>query len=93
MSRVIANSNLTGVKSLTLDITDRDHDYPVRLLGINAYSREIMTSVGSVSVDENMPVDVYNLQGIKIRENVKAQNALNGLPRGIYIVGGKKIIR
>ena len=38
------------------------------------------------------PVSVYTLSGIKVRSNVKAANATNGLPAGLYIVGGKKIL-
>lgn len=36
------------------------------------------------------PVDVYNLQGVRIISNASMDD-LNGLPTGIYIVGGKKI--
>lgn len=41
---------------------------------------------------DGMPVgnfDVYNLQGVRVRQNV---NSLNGLRKGIYIVNGKKYI-
>ena len=34
--------------------------------------------------------DVYTIDGIKVRENV---TNLNGLPRGIYIVNGKKVAK
>jgi len=37
------------------------------------------------------PVDVYNLLGIKLRSNVEPENALIGLEKGVYIVGGKKV--
>lgn len=33
---------------------------------------------------------VYNLQGMAVRVNVATENALEGLPAGIYIVNGKK---
>ena len=35
-------------------------------------------------------VDVYSVQGTCLRRNVDARDAVNGLPRGIYVVGGKK---
>ncbi|MBQ8282249.1 MAG: hypothetical protein IJZ01_01560 [Paraprevotella sp.] len=41
---------------------------------------------------DGMPVgnfDVYNLQGVRVRQNV---NSLDGLNKGIYIVNGKKHI-
>ena len=53
------------------------------------YSRE-----GHVAVEmaEAVPatVDVYSVGGICVRRNVDARQALQGLPGGIYIVGGKK---
>ena len=37
-------------------------------------------------------VDVYSLNGVLVRKNVKSANAVNGLPAGIYVVGGQKVI-
>ncbi len=37
------------------------------------------------------PVDVYTILGVKVRSNVEPENALIGLEKGIYIVGGKKV--
>jgi hypothetical protein len=36
--------------------------------------------------------DVYSLSGIKLRANVPASTATNGLRSGIYIVNGKKVV-
>ena len=52
--------------------------------GIDAYGTAIQ------SVLSDLVFDVYNLQGHKVRHHV---NSLNGLPRGIYIVNGKKIVK
>lgn len=38
-------------------------------------------------------VDVYSLSGIRVKAGVERNNALEGLQRGIYIVGGKKVIK
>lgn len=38
-------------------------------------------------------VNVYNLQGLAVKTNVKAANALDGLNRGIYIINGKKVAK
>lgn len=43
----------------------------------------------AVSVDA--PVDVYSVQGILLRSAVSADSALDGLPAGLYIVGGRKV--
>lgn len=37
-------------------------------------------------------VDVYNLQGVLVRKNVKAAQAVKGLPTGIYVVAGQKVV-
>lgn len=86
-------ANLKDIKTLTFNITAKDHDYPIRLLGMEAYTDgSIATSISDITVDANNIVDVYNLQGVKIRSNVSTDNALDGLPHGIYIVGGRKIM-
>lgn len=38
-------------------------------------------------------VNVYGIDGRIVRSNVSAADALNGLPRGIYVVGGKKVLK
>ena len=37
-------------------------------------------------------VNVYTLTGVKVRSNVKADNAVKNLPAGLYIVGSKKVL-
>ncbi len=44
--------------------------------------------VQSEQSDEN--VSVYSISGVLLRNNVKRENALKGLPQGVYIVNGKK---
>ena len=43
-------------------------------------------------IGSNGRIDVYNLQGVKVKSNVDSTEALTGLPAGIYVAGGKKII-
>ena len=50
------------------------------------------TLVETVIDPTNQNKDVYTISGVKIRQNVKGAEILQGLPRGIYIVGGKKMI-
>ena len=44
-----------------------------------------------VAGDSEAPVNVYNLSGVLVRQNVQAGQATNGLAKGIYIVNGKKL--
>lgn len=40
------------------------------------------------------PVDVYRMDGVRVRRGVEASRALEGLPKGIYVVGGtKKVVK
>ena len=52
------------------------------------------TGVNDINLDntDNGPVDVYNMNGQLIRHNIQRNEATTGLPSGIYIVGGKKVI-
>ena len=51
------------------------------------------TSIRQALSDGTLPVDVYSLQGVQLRKNVERGEALKGLPAGIYIVGGKKVVK
>ena len=49
---------------------------------------------GMASVETNNPhVIIYNLQGTLVREAESYQEAVQGLPHGIYILNGKKILK
>lgn len=42
---------------------------------------------------ESSTVDVYDLSGRQLRHAVNSVTALSGLPNGIYIVGGQKVVK
>ena len=50
------------------------------------------TSVETIA-DAQSIVNVCNLSGITLKSKVKLTNALDGLPEGIYIVNGQKVIK
>lgn len=50
------------------------------------------TGIGLVENGEAL-VNVYTIDGIIVRKQVKESQALNGLKKGIYIVNGKKVIK
>ncbi len=52
------------------------------------------TVTGIVNLENpNAKVDVYTLSGVCVRKNVPAATALDGLDRGVYIVGGQKVVK
>ena len=75
-------------------IAPRDYDYDFQnYIGRAMRLPSTPTAVDAIATDNgNEHVNVYNTQGQLIRQNVKAAQAVNGLPRGIYIVGGKKVV-
>ena len=62
---------------------------------VKLYSKdEIIDDIsGILGGADTENVDVYNLQGMKLRSNVPAGQATSGLSKGIYIVGNKKTIQ
>ena len=56
------------------------------------FSPKADTGVEAVTVEDAATVNVVNLQGVVLRSNVAREDALRGLPAGLYIVGGKKIL-
>lgn len=60
---------------------------------ISAVRLSDATGIEGVSASHSSKVDVYSLQGILLRGGVEAETALDGLPAGVYIAGGKKIIK
>ena len=52
------------------------------------------TITGIVNLENpNAKVDVYTISGVCVRKNVPAASALDGLDRGVYIVGGQKVVK
>ena len=71
---------------------------PVQVKGVNRMLIDIdgeVTDVGEVLAEKkgNGQVDVFSLAGIRIKKGVRMQDALDGLPKGIYIVNGEKMMK
>lgn len=53
--------------------------------------------VGGIEESANTSVDIYNLQGVLVKKGADKANALNELPKGIYILKGetssKKVVK
>ena len=53
---------------------------------------QLGTSIEDAIIDAQAgPVNVYSIDGVLIKKNVKVSNATKGLAKGIYIVGNKKV--
>ncbi len=76
----------TGYILPTVPSTTETGDLSVKIEGTISSINAVSEAAAAKSVS------VYTLSGVKVRTNVKAENAVNGLPSGIYIVGGKKVL-
>jgi hypothetical protein len=73
----------------SIPITDIEYDLYVEIQGgINDLKSNIENRKA-----ENGLVDVYSIHGVKVRNDVNAEDATTGLPRGAYIVNGKIVIK
>ena len=59
------------------------------------YSNKKGDAIDKTEMSQQLPavVNVYDMQGRLVKSNVKAGERLNGLPHGLYIVGGKKMLK
>ena len=62
---------------------------------LDLYVDDVLTAIQSVQSvgDSDETVNVYTSDGKLIRESVKRSEALQGLPSGVYIMNGKKVVK
>ena len=51
----------------------------------------VITAIKAVNLSSASNTNVYTISGVLVRKDVKAASATSGLPKGLYIVGGKKV--
>lgn len=56
------------------------------------FGEDIVAGIDHINGNQTS-VSVYGLNGVCLRSNVKQSEALKNLPKGVYIVGGKKILK
>lgn len=56
------------------------------------YRSTTTTGITEVEADGNENVDVYTITGMKVRSQVTRNDALDGLEKGVYIIGNKKYL-
>lgn len=92
---VKADDNFTGNNSITIgNIIAVEPSELVHEIDNVDVEVGTTTGVNDINLDtaSNGPVDVYNMNGQLLRHNVERNEATTGLPSGIYIVGGKKVV-
>jgi extracellular ribonuclease len=59
---------------------------------IQLYVSTATTDIRNLPQVETNGVNVYSIDGRLLRANVQQEDALMGLPKGMYIVGKKKFV-
>ena len=85
--KVHFNSENTGAHEAYVSLTSEGS--PEALIAVKANNDS--SAVDAIGSDSDVKVNVYNLQGIQIKSDVDLKDATKGLPKGIYIVNGKKV--
>ena len=89
------NTNINNFSSVTFNFTPHSDDFPEQSTRAKLYMRfddGSTTEIENISVDGKLnakPIGaIYNLNGQLIRN----ANSMDNLPKGIYIMNGKKYI-
>ncbi|MDE6277468.1 MAG: glycoside hydrolase family protein [Muribaculaceae bacterium] len=64
----------------------------IRIAALRMSSVSGIDAVKIEAEDATLPVDVFNTQGMRVRSSVAPSEATQGLPAGIYLVGGRKVL-
>ena len=91
---------LTKQPTITTTATSASEpgEYEITVSGAEAQNYEMSYVAGKLTITEasgiigisvDSPMDIYDLQGNKVRYRA---TSLEGLPKGVYIVNGKKVI-
>ena len=60
---------------------------------VNIYAKSpVATGIEEIVTENCTSVDIYTLTGVCIRHKANAANALEGLAKGIYIIGNRKVV-
>lgn len=61
--------------------------------GINYFALDKSTGIQLPANATNKRVNVYSISGTLLKRQVKERGALDGLPAGIYLINGKKVLK
>lgn len=52
----------------------------------------VINGIGKIAADDARKVDVWTIDGARVKHDAKAGEALRNLPKGVYVIDGKKIL-
>lgn len=86
---VVKSASESGIFGSFAVMTSNMSDAVSEIVNVNV----LQTNVNELKAENNELVDVYNANGVLLKKQISRQNALNGLPYGVYVVNGEKMVK
>ncbi len=90
--KVKADAAITANDNITVsDIFFTQSNEVESVLPNVSTSATVVTAISQLGSD-NQGVNVYDMKGVLLRRGVNPAEATKGLPTGVYVIGGKKVL-
>ena len=90
--KVKADAAITANENITIsDIFFTQSNEVESVLPNVSTNATVVTAISQLGSD-NQGVNVYDMKGVLLRRGVNSAEATKGLPTGVYVIGGKKVL-
>lgn len=89
--KVKANASFADYENIIISDIFFTQSNEVESVLPNVNAAPVVTAISQVGND-TMSVDVYDMRGVLLRHNANPANATMGLPAGVYVIDGKKVL-
>ena len=89
--KVKANTSFADYENIIISDIFFTQSNEVESVLPNVNAAPVVTAISQVDND-TMSVDVYDMRGVLLRHNANPANATMGLPAGVYVIDGKKVL-
>ena len=90
--KVMANASLDAYENIIIsDIFFTQSNEVESVLPNVTANAPVVTAIAQVGSDSE-GVDVYDMKGVLVRQGVNLSEAAKGLPTGVYVINGKKVL-
>lgn len=89
--KVKANASFADYENIIISDIFFTQSNEVESVLPNVNAAPVVTAISQVGND-TMSVDVYDMRGVLLRHNANPANATMGLPVGVYVIDGKKVL-
>lgn len=90
--KVKANASLSSTDNITIsDIFFTRANEVESVLPDVTTNATVVTAIGEICT-EGQGINVYDMKGVLLRQGVNPAQATHGLPTGVYVINGKKVL-